>query len=112
MSRALRVLVIGCGWISRQVHLPYLAGLREAGTLSDLLVCDTDGDRTAAAARDFGARPYDGPVADAEADVVRIATPPASHAGLTVSALAGGSHVITEKPLALTAADAAAILAA
>lgn len=112
MSGELRVLVIGCGWISRQVHLPYLAAHHRAGTLRALLVADEDGDRAAAAARDFGARPYSGPVADAEADVVLIATPPASHAGLTVSALAGGSHVITEKPLALTAADAAAILAA
>jgi len=112
VSGELRVLVVGCGWISRQVHLPYLAARHQAGTLRALLVADEDAGRAEAAARDFGARPCDGPVADAGADVVVMATPPASHAGLTLRALAAGAHVITEKPLALTAADAAAIVAA
>jgi oxidoreductase len=112
MTRQWRVLVVGCGWVSRRVHLPYLARLHQTGRLRALHVADTDTGRAAAAARDFGARPYHGPLADAPADVVVVATPPASHALLAIGALASGAHVIVEKPLALTADDAASVLAA
>lgn len=46
------------------------------------------------------------------ADVVVLASPPATHRPLAELALAEGCHVIVEKPLALTLADAAAIAAA
>lgn len=39
-------------------------------------------------------------------DITVIATDEASHAGLAVTALAAGSHVFVEKPLALSGADA------
>jgi oxidoreductase len=112
MTGQWRVLVVGCGWVSRQVHLPYLARLYQTGRLRALHVADTDTSRAAAAARDFGARLCHGPLGDVPVDVVLVATPPASHARLAIGALAGGAHVIVEKPLALTAADAASILAA
>ncbi len=43
------------------------------------------------------------------ADVVVLASPPATHRPLAELALAEGCHVIVEKPLALTISDAAAI---
>jgi len=46
------------------------------------------------------------------ADVVTIATPPDTHAGLAALAIAAGRHVICEKPLALTAAEASAVTSA
>ncbi|MEV7426850.1 Gfo/Idh/MocA family oxidoreductase [Streptomyces sp. NPDC091212] len=112
MSRGRRVLVVGCGWISRLVHLPYLAGLRATGGLRSLYVADTDPERAARAARDFDAEMYTGPLEGAGADLVLAATPPVSHAALTLQALAAGARVIVEKPLALTVEDAAAVLAA
>jgi predicted dehydrogenase len=42
-----------------------------------------------------------------EPDVISICTPPRSHADLTIRALDAGSHVLCEKPVALTVADAA-----
>jgi predicted dehydrogenase len=41
-----------------------------------------------------------------EPDVISVCTPPASHADLTVRALDAGRHVLCEKPVALTMADA------
>lgn len=43
---------------------------------------------------------------------VVIATPPATHRDLTLAALAAGKHVVVEKPLALTGADARRLKAA
>jgi len=45
-------------------------------------------------------------------DVVVVAVPPFAHAPLTVEALASGRHVLCEKPLATTAAEADTMLAA
>jgi predicted dehydrogenase len=36
MTSQCRVLVVGCGWVSRQVHLPYLARLHQTGKLAAL----------------------------------------------------------------------------
>ncbi len=45
-------------------------------------------------------------------DAVAISTPPQTHKPLTLQALAKGKHVICEKPLALTAAEAREMLEA
>lgn len=45
-------------------------------------------------------------LADAAVDVVVVATPPDSHVGLCAAALDAGKHVLVEKPLASTAAEA------
>lgn len=48
----------------------------------------------------------------ARADVVVVATPIGAHAGSVTRALAAGRHVLVEKPLCATAADARALAAA
>ncbi len=48
----------------------------------------------------------------AEIDALVIATPAPTHAALAKAALAAGKHVLVEKPLALTRADAQAVVAA
>ena len=45
-------------------------------------------------------------------DAVTVATPPHTHAEVTLAALAAGKHVICEKPFARDAAEARAMLAA
>lgn len=49
-------------------------------------------------------------LADPQVDLVAIATPPAMHASMGLRAIAAGKHVLIEKPLAETAADAKALL--
>ena len=49
---------------------------------------------------------------DADVDAVYIATPPAAHAGQAVTCLEHGKAVLCEKPFALNAAEASAMVAA
>lgn len=49
-------------------------------------------------------------VNDASVDAVYIATPPSSHAELTALAAAAGKHVICEKPIASSVAEARAMI--
>ena len=55
---------------------------------------------------------YDALLADARVAAVYIATPHHLHAALAIRALAAGKHVLCEKPLALNAAEAEAVVAA
>lgn len=45
-------------------------------------------------------------------DIVTVATPPSSHAELTLAAIASGAHVLCDKPIATTAADGARMVEA
>ena len=108
----LRVGLIGCGFATRQHHLPALDGVPELR-----VVALADSERAAlaraAAGRDVHAHADAMPVlVDPGVDVVGICTPPDSHAELAVAALQAGKHVLVEKPLAVTRADAARVLKA
>ena len=50
-------------------------------------------------------------IADPDVDLVVVATPDATHAPLTRAALLAGKHVVVDKPLAVSSAEAAALLA-
>jgi UDP-N-acetyl-2-amino-2-deoxyglucuronate dehydrogenase len=103
--------VIGCGGIGRwhATSLRQLPGIR--------LIALADPDR---AAREGVAHTFGVPVlASAEAllarddiELVSICTPPHAHAGLIEAAAAAGKHVLVEKPMATTLADADRALAA
>src|SRR5262245_32283123 len=106
MPDRLRAAIAGVGFIG-PVHLraARLAGAEIVGISGS----DADRTRAAAAALDV-ARVYDSSEAlatDPLVDVVHICTPNHLHASLARLALAAGKHVICEKPLATTAADAA-----
>jgi len=49
-------------------------------------------------------------IADPDIDVVHVCTPNATHAGIARAALEAGKHVICEKPLATTSADAMSLV--
>jgi myo-inositol 2-dehydrogenase / D-chiro-inositol 1-dehydrogenase len=106
-----RVGVVGLGGIGVR-HARLLRELAEAELVG---VAELDGSRRESIAAELGAAPY----ADwrhllesERLDALFVATPPATHADPTVAALDAGLHVFVEKPLARTAADAAAIVAA
>ena len=65
-------------------------------------------------AQRFGApaRAYDELLADPEVDAVCICTPSGQHAQQAIAAASSGKHVLVEKPMALSLADADAMIAA
>jgi scyllo-inositol 2-dehydrogenase (NADP+) len=79
-------------------------------------VCDTSPDRLAAAlAMSEGittTHQADDIVRSSEVDVVVVSTPPDTHAAWALTLLEHGKHVVLEKPMALTAAECDAVLAA
>ncbi|MGN6743807.1 MAG: Gfo/Idh/MocA family protein [Amnibacterium sp.] len=99
----LRIGLVGAGGIAR-AHLPNLLRLGE------VLVHSTAGAPELVA--EFGGRVVDslGELLDA-VDVVDVAVPTYAHAEIVRAALAAGKPVISEKPLALTDADASDLVA-
>jgi predicted dehydrogenase len=108
--RDIRAAVVGIGFIG-VVHVDALRrlGVRVAG------VVGSDPQRAAAKAHAEGLpEPYpsfEAMLADETVDVVHLATPNHLHHPQTVAALAAGKHVVCEKPLAMTSAQTAELLA-
>jgi predicted dehydrogenase len=77
-------------------------------------LCEMNPDRVAKfASRYPGVRTsssFEEVLADPSVDAVSIATPPATHYALAAQALEAGKHVLVEKPLATTVADAEALV--
>ena len=114
--KKLRVGIIGCGGIAIQKHMP---SLKENGDLCEMVYfCDIIPERAEKAAKEYGAQgakcceDYRELLADPSVDVVHVLTPNVSHAEITVSAFEAGKHVMCEKPMAATTADAEKMMAA
>lgn len=105
----LRVGLVGCGAFARFSMARYqkLPGVTIAA------VADIDPAAARRAAGDLGteARSPDALLVSPDVDLVYIATPPALHFGQARAALEAGRHVLVEKPLATTVADAEALAA-
>lgn len=108
----LGVAVVGAGSIAT-AHLDAYRRQPEAEVVA---VCDRHPERAAALAARYGVDGvHTGPetlLADDRVDAVSLCTANASHAELAVAVLASGRHVLVEKPLATTLADALAVEAA
>lgn len=102
--------ILGTGKIARIIA----AALAESRDGSLVAVGSRTRDRSEAFAKEFGVpRPhasYGGVIGDDEVDLVYVATHHPSHRELTVAAVDGGKHVLCEKPVAVNATDAAAIV--
>ena len=77
-----------------------------------LAVASRTAERAGERAEQIGCTSVDYGELPAGADIVIVATPPSVHAEQTIAALRAGAHVLVEKPLATTLADADAILVA
>lgn len=79
-------------------------------------VCDLDPERGAQMQREFGARKvyqdFRQLIADPDVDAVTVATPDFAHADIVLAAIEAGKHVMSEKPLATTLAEAEKIASA
>ena len=101
-----RIAVIGCGAIAELYHLPALARHREVCEKS--LLVDLDSNRLEKLSKQFGILAYATDYADVvdQIDGAIVAVPPAHHEAITTDLLRRGIHVLCEKPLAETAAEA------
>lgn len=104
-SAAPRAAVIGCG----PIGLLHARAVLAAPAATLIAVCDPDRPRRAHAARQFGVAAFPGVeqlLAEAQPDVVTIATPDHLHLEPALHAIAAGCHVFCEKPLAADARQA------
>jgi predicted dehydrogenase len=107
----IRVGIVGAGWIA-QAHHRILESLNEADVVA---VCDLDRTRAEALAGGAPMRVYTDwreLLGREELDAVFVCTPPLAHREPAVASLDRGLPVYLEKPIARTADDASAILAA
>jgi len=105
-SSPLSVAVIGAGWAS-ELHLQAYAASPDLETVA---ICSRTRSTAEKVAERFSVPSVHTDMtelfANEELDVVSIATPPSSHAEWTIAAAAHGCHVLCDKPVALTGAEA------
>src|ERR1019366_9874013 len=103
--------LIGCGAISIQ-HVEAIKAVDGA----ELVAVESASTERARAAGERWGVPWttdlDELLARDDVDAVAICTPSGSHAEIAMAALRQGKHVVVEKPLALSVADADALIAA
>lgn len=112
----LKIGFIGCGGIANQKHLP---GMSQQTEYVDLCAfCDLIPERAEKAAKQYGTpdakvyTDYHELLADPTIDAVHVLTPNIAHCEITIAALEAGKHVLCEKPMAATTADAKKMLEA
>ena len=105
MNRAIGAAIAGGGFGVRVI----LPCLRAAG-FAVRAVCSRTPARFEAEARAQGVSrvtaDFASLIGDADVDLICVATPPALHAEMAIAALRAGKHLLCEKPLARTAAEA------
>jgi predicted dehydrogenase len=108
--KTLGIAIVGCGGITLQNHIPGLALCAETKVVA---LCDPNPAALEQAARATGvgvtSARWEEIVARDDVDAVIIATPNVFHPPIALGAIANGKHVLSEKPLAMNAADARAM---
>jgi predicted dehydrogenase len=106
MVDPVRLALVGCGRIAQVAHLP---AVEKAEGVELVAVSDPSGAVARSVARRRGVAAYtdQGSVwADASVEAVIVAAPDRFHHRLATEALTAGRHVLVEKPLASTVAQA------
>ncbi|MGM1045948.1 Predicted dehydrogenase [Paenibacillus uliginis N3/975] len=115
MSKTLKIGIIGCGGIANGKHMP---SLKKQKQVEMVAFCDIVPERAEKAAAEFGAEgakvytDFRELLKDGSLDVIHVCTPNDSHAEITVASLDAGKHVMCEKPMAKTTAQAKEMLEA
>lgn len=111
----LKVGIIGCGGIANGKHMPALSKVEEVEMVA---FCDIIVERAEEAKAKYGtpdAKVFDDykkMLADMDLDVVHVCTPNSSHAELSIAAMEADCHVMCEKPMAKTSAEAKSMIEA
>lgn len=109
MSKVYRLGIIGCGGIANGKHFPSLSKLKNVEIIA---FCDIIKERAEEAALKYGSQEatiytdYKELLKDSSIDIVHVLTPNDSHAEISIASLEAGKHVMCEKPMAKTSADA------
>lgn len=102
-----RVAIIGAGKIVQVGHIP---NFQSIPNVSVVALCDVNEERVKAIAAEKGVAQtftdYQTMLNTVKPDITVIATPNIFHKPMAMDALTAGSHVLCEKPLALSYADA------
>ncbi|MCL1845378.1 MAG: Gfo/Idh/MocA family oxidoreductase [Defluviitaleaceae bacterium] len=110
--KKLKAAIIGCGGIANQKHMP---AIQQTGQIEMVAFCDDKGERAPKAAKQFGTPDakvytnYSEALKNPEIDIVYVLTPNKSHSAISIAALDAGKHVMCEKPMAKTSAEARAM---
>lgn len=105
----MRLGIVGCGWIVEREHAPALHAARGVDVVA---VADIAHERARLVGTALGLKErdcLDDPrrlIERSDIDAVSIATPPNVRGELVAMAAASGKHVVCEKPLATTLAEA------
>lgn len=106
-QKTYKVAMIGAGTIVRYGHIP---NFQAVPNVSVEAVCDVNAERAKEVADENGVphsfTDYEVMLSEVKPDITVIATPNIFHHPMTMVALHAGSHVLCEKPLALSYAHA------
>ena len=107
--KKLRLAIVGCGGICNHKHLPSLQ--KVADKVEVVALCDIIIERAVQTAKDFGLEAntyvdYKEMLEKEEIDIVHVCTPNVAHCQIVCDCFDAGKHVLCEKPMAATSADA------
>jgi len=113
MSKIWTVAVVGCGIGRRHIATGYA---KHPDKFRVLALCDLDEARLEAVGNEFAVRrrtsSFDDILGMNDVDIIDVSRPPALHVPQSVAALTAGKHVVCEKPLAGSLADADRLITA
>lgn len=108
-SKTPRIAILGCGAVTEWRHLPALAALR----ITPTVLIDTNVARAEQLAKRFGvtraASAYEPWISEIDAAIVAL--PHHLHGPVSTDLLRRGIHVLVEKPLAMSRAEADGVIA-
>ena len=112
MAEKVRIGIIGCGGIANGKHL---RAIENIDFLEPVAFCDIIEERAVETAKKYGSADakvytdYKELLKDESIVAVHVCTPNRSHSFITIDALEAGKHVLCEKPMAKTYAEAKAM---
>lgn len=110
-DRVLRVGIAGCGRIAKVLHIPgYVASERAEIVALYNHRLDSVADLAASLPGATVYDDFDRFIEEGGAEAISICTPNAMHADMAIAALERGIHVLVEKPMAMSLAEAGAMI--
>ncbi len=111
----MKIGIVGCGGIATGKHLPALA---EIENIEIMAFCDLDEQLALKVKNKYGSNEskvftdYREMLSQTALDIVYVLTPNDTHAEISIAAMEAGSHVMCEKPMAKTTAEARTMIEA